>query len=270
MKLKKARLIPREDGKRIEEWVGNANTGTRSVSVARMLAPPGWKEAAQTPEFDEVVVVLKGALTVLVGGKREKIAAGEVGLYPKGSRVEYRNDARSACEYFSICAPAFMPELAHMETEEPSPEPSSVLVESRHPKGKSFTRKVTRDARRFLQRLAITGQELSVLLVGDEEIRDINRTWRRKNKATDVLSFPAGDFPKGAPGPRPLGDVVISLDTALRVAKEEGRSVDDEVARYLAHGILHLMGLDHERSVKEAKRMAALEQWLLEGPGLIP
>lgn len=269
MKLKKPKRIPRDDGKRIEEWVGNATTGTKAVSVARMLAPPGWKEAAQTPEFDEVIVVLKGTLTVVVNGKRERISEGEVGVYPKGTRVLYRNDARGACDYWSICAPAFLPQLAHMETEEPSPEPSRVLIDARHRKGKALSKRVSKDALRFLERLAITGQELSVLLVGDEEIRSLNRAWRRKDKATDVLSFPAGDFPKGAPGPRPLGDVVISLDTAARVAKEEGRAIEQEVARYLAHGILHLMGLDHERSAKEAKRMASLEQWLLEGPGLI-
>ena len=66
MRLRKGKIIPRDDGKRIEEFVGNATTQTRSVSVARMNAPPGWKEPAQTPEFDEVVMVLSGELTLRV------------------------------------------------------------------------------------------------------------------------------------------------------------------------------------------------------------
>ena len=86
-------MIPREDGKRIEEFVGAATTGTESVSVARMLAPPGWTRPAQTPEFDEVVVVLTGELTLVVNGKRERIAEGEVGWCPGASAWCYRNDA---------------------------------------------------------------------------------------------------------------------------------------------------------------------------------
>lgn len=270
MKVKKGRFIPRDDGTRILELVGMATTETRSVSVAKLVAPPGWSEAPQTPEYDEVVVVLEGTLTVICDGVRERIAAGEVGLYPKGRRLTYKNAGRSPCEYLSVCTPAYLPELAHLETTEPSPEPSAVLVEARHPKGKAQSAKVAKKARAFLSRLAITGRELSILLVGDEEIRALNRQWRRKNKPTDVLSFPAGDLPRGVPGPKPMGDVVISLDTAARVAKEEGRTVDAEVDRYLAHGILHLMGLDHERSAQEAQRMAQLESWLLDAPGLIP
>ena len=121
MKLRKGKIVPREDGKRIEEFVGVETTGTESVSVARMLAPPGWSEPAHTPEFDEVVIVLKGELTLVVERKRQVIGEGEMGLVPRGQRVVYRNDGQGACDYYSVCAPAFRVELAHIEEAAGSP-----------------------------------------------------------------------------------------------------------------------------------------------------
>lgn len=122
-------------------------------------------------------------------------------------------------------------------------------------------------AERFLARLKLKGCELSVVLVGDARIRTLNRAWRGKDHATDVLSFPAGDWPKGA-GLRPLGDVVISLDTTVRNARAYGHTVEDELARYLAHGLLHLLGHDHERP-KDAAQMAAAETRLLGRAGML-
>lgn len=267
MKRTRGKLIPRDDGKRIEEMVGAATTGTDSVSVAKMLAPPGWSEPWQTPEFDEVVVVSRGALTLVIGKRRERIGPGEVGLVPRGSRVQYRNDEGAACEYVSICAPAFRPHLAHMEPAEEKAG-NEVVLTAAHPRGKRLAPRVEALAQRFLQDLGLRGCELSVSLVGDTAIRRLNRTWRRKDKATDVLSFPAGDAPKGAPGPRLLGDVIISLDTAVRVAREDGRPLEAEVARYLAHGVLHLLGHDHHQP-GEARKMARLENRLLGMQGML-
>lgn len=247
-----------------------ATTGTSGISVSRMLAPPGWRDAAQTPEFDEVVVVLKGELTQVVNGRTERIAEGEVGLVPKGSRVVFRNDGNSACDYLSVCAPAFQPRLAHQEAPEERVEENVVQVSVAHPRGEPLERFLTERARSFLGKLGLSGRELSISLVGDRAIRRLNRTWRKKDKPTDVLSFPADAAPKGTPGPRPLGDVVISLDTAARRAKEDARPLEDEVARYLAHGLLHLLGYDHERSPTEARKMYALEERLLGAEGLIP
>ena len=140
---------------------------------------------------------------------------------------------------------------------------SRVLVEAAHPRARPLRTRVQRRARAFLEQLEIRGVELSVSLVGDRAIRRLNRTWRKTDRSTDVLSFPAGEIPRGAPGPRPIGDVVISVETALRVARHEGRPVEAEVERYLAHGILHLLGYDHEKSAREARRMLALEESLL-------
>ncbi|QQR42164.1 MULTISPECIES: rRNA maturation RNase YbeY [Myxococcus] len=268
VRLRKGKLIPRDDGKRIEEFVGAATTSTDSASVARMLAPPGWSEPAQRPEFDEVVIVLTGELTIVVEGRRERISAGEVGLVPRGKRVVYRNDGQGACDYWSVCAPAFRPELAHMETPKPRVQENHVTIQVAHGQGRDFARLLTTWARAYLVQLELSGVELSLSLVDDRAIRRLNRTWRQKDKATDVLSFPAGDLPKGTPGPRPLGDVVISLDTAKRQAKEYGRTLEAEMARYLAHGLLHLLGHDHERP-RDAKRMAALEEQLLGERGMV-
>lgn len=144
-----------------------------------------------------------------------------------------------------------------------------VHVHAAHPKAARMAKRVAEDAERFLDALKVKNAELSVALVGDAEIRKLNRTWRGKNKPTDVLSFPAGEHPKGVPGPKALGDVVISLDTAARVAMRLRVPLRDEVTLYLAHGLLHLLGHDHEESPQAAKKMARLEAKLLGGLGLI-
>jgi probable rRNA maturation factor len=122
-------------------------------------------------------------------------------------------------------------------------------------------------ARRFLSALDLDGVELSLTLVRDERIRELNRLWRDKDSATDVLSFPGGDDLPG-PGPRMLGDVVISLDTARRQAKALGTTFEDELSLYLAHGLLHLLGHDHH-SPREAQAMAREERRLLGTGGML-
>ena len=119
---------------------------------------------------------------------------------------------------------------------------------------------------RFMKSLGISGAEVSLTLVRDAEIRRINRQWRAKDKATDVLSFPAGE--SGATGPRQLGDVIISVDTAKRAARAFETSLDRELNLYLAHGLLHLLGHDHHTRV-EARRMARAEARLLRTEGML-
>lgn len=109
--------------------------------------------------------------------------------------------------------------------------------------------------------------EVDVLLAGDRTLRRLNRTFRGKDKATDVLSFPAcGD----APGAEELagvhaGDLAISLDTAAKQAKEQGHTLRDEVRVLMLHGLLHLDGMDHEVDDGE---MAAREAMLRRELGL--
>ncbi len=138
-----------------------------------------------------------------------------------------------------------------------------------HPRAARLAKRVAEDAQHFLDALKVKNKELSVALVSDAAIRKLNRTWRGKNMATDVLSFPAGAQPRGVPGPKPLGDVIISVDTALRVSKRLRVPLGDEVILYLAHGLLHLLGHDHEEGPSAAKKMARLEAKLLGGVGLI-
>lgn len=103
--------------------------------------------------------------------------------------------------------------------------------------------------------------EVSVALVGDHEMRPLNARYRKKNKTTDVLSFPADpSMPSKA---ALLGDVIISVEQARRQAKERKISLKIEMVTLLIHGILHLLGYDHERSQRQAKVMASLEQKLL-------
>ncbi|HEY1909041.1 MAG TPA: rRNA maturation RNase YbeY, partial [Myxococcaceae bacterium] len=107
--------------------------------------------------------------------------------------------------------------------------------------------RLRRSAARFLDTLDLDDVELSVLLTTDAGIQDLNRRWRRKNRPTDVLSFPAGAPAPGSTGPFHLGDIILSLDTARRQARAHRRSLADELDLYLAHGLLHLLGHDHHR-----------------------
>lgn len=99
-------------------------------------------------------------------------------------------------------------------------------------------------------------------MTDDATIRALNRSWRKKDEATDVLSFPMS-ADEGL-----LGDVVISLDTARRQAKEYKNPLEHELVRYLAHGLLHLLGYDHHRP-KDRARMAAAERRLLGRDGML-
>ena len=103
--------------------------------------------------------------------------------------------------------------------------------------------------------------EVSVALVGDQEMRPLNAKYRKKNRTTDVLSFPAD--PSMPLRSALLGDVIISVEQARRQAKERKSSLKMEMVTLLIHGILHLLGYDHERSPRQAKIMASLEQKLL-------
>lgn len=118
------------------------------------------------------------------------------------------------------------------------------------------------DAARVLAQFGLEDAELSVLLCDDATIRPLNRQYRDKDKATDVLSFAQRE---GEPIGRDdvLGDVVISIETAARQAAERRHETEHEVRVLLVHGICHLLGYDHEQD-DEAEEMEALERDLLE------
>ncbi|MEK6695340.1 MAG: rRNA maturation RNase YbeY [Nitrospirota bacterium] len=130
--------------------------------------------------------------------------------------------------------------------------------------------------------------ELSLVLVSDRRMRSLNRRYRKKDQTTDVLAFPLFERrsrpvareatgtptsrlrkPQALPGdasdgqPMLLGDVVISMPTAKRQASEFGHSLRDEITRLLVHGVLHLLGYDHERSERDALLMTRKEKAVL-------
>jgi len=120
----------------------------------------------------------------------------------------------------------------------------------------------------LLRSLGIPDAELSILFVGDRAMRTLNRTWRGKDTTTDVLSFSLreGKFPPLRSDM--LGDIVISVPAAIRQAKAAGHAVAVELERLLIHGLAHLLGYEHERSVREARRMENKEQQLLKRMGV--
>jgi len=113
----------------------------------------------------------------------------------------------------------------------------------------------------LLRGLGREREELTLSLVDDAAIRELNRDYRGKRLATDVLSFSLleGDHGKHRGGL--LGDVVISVETAARQARERHRSLDETVIRLLIHGMLHVVGHDHEQ-LEEARAMRSEERRL--------
>lgn len=116
-------------------------------------------------------------------------------------------------------------------------------------------------ARRILSVSGCPEGELSILVVDDAEIRIINRDYLQRDKPTNVISFAMREGEGGELCPELLGDVVISAETAARDAAEAGIPYEHELVFLLLHGILHLLGYDHERSgAEEAERMEGRER----------
>lgn len=112
----------------------------------------------------------------------------------------------------------------------------------------------------------LDGAEISVLLADDAEARALNARWRGLDKPTNVLSFPAAARDKLADAPL-LGDIVVAFETAQREAAEERKTFADHVAHLVVHGLLHLLGFDHQ-SDDEADRMEAIETAALARLGI--
>lgn len=118
---------------------------------------------------------------------------------------------------------------------------------------KAKVRKISESA---LRGLGYGDCELSVLVTGNDEIRALNKEYRRIDKATDVLSFPMDDE-------RMLGDIVISYEKTLAQSKEFKVTVDEELGRLLVHGLLHLLGYDNVKGGRQAKEMREKEEEVL-------
>jgi probable rRNA maturation factor len=103
-----------------------------------------------------------------------------------------------------------------------------------------------------------SGTELSLSFINDAEMRELNRVWRKIDRATDVLSFPQD----GGPDYTILGDIVISIDTAERQSVRYGSTLHDELKKLIVHGVLHLLGYDHKKK-REKEIMREIESFLL-------
>jgi probable rRNA maturation factor len=104
--------------------------------------------------------------------------------------------------------------------------------------------------------------ELSLLFSDDAHVRTLNRDWRGKDKATNVLSFPAFETEPGGPVPPLLGDVALAFETVAAEAALESKRFEHHLTHLIVHGLLHLLGYDHEVA-EEAEEMEALERRIL-------
>jgi pyridoxine 5-phosphate synthase len=120
-----------------------------------------------------------------------------------------------------------------------------------------------KSAESLLARSGMADKELSILLVGDKHIAELNETWRSKSGPTNVLAFSLTEGEDLAMARNLLGDIVISIDTAAREARVEGTSIQNRLNVLLVHGFLHLLGYDHEKSGLGAARMFKRERELL-------
>ena len=101
--------------KQIQEFAGAVNSGHRTVSVARMLSPSGWEEPGQTPEFEEITVVLKGTLRVEHRDGVLEVQAGQGVVTSPGEWVRYSTPGPDGAEYVAVCLPAFSPDTVHRD-----------------------------------------------------------------------------------------------------------------------------------------------------------
>jgi len=109
--------------------------------------------------------------------------------------------------------------------------------------------------------------EASIVLADDALVRDLNRTYRRQDRPTNVLAFSNDGRPEGVTGPCLLGDVILARETVLREARDQGKSVAEHMSHLVVHGLLHLLGFDHD-GAPQAEKMEALEVAILAAIGI--
>ena len=100
-------IVPTDDGKIIKEHFGHATDGNSQISIAHMVAPPGWSEPFQTPEFDEYTFIIKGKKQFIIDDETIVLEAGQSIKVEKNTRLQYSNPFTEPCEYLAICLPAF-------------------------------------------------------------------------------------------------------------------------------------------------------------------
>lgn len=141
-------------------------------------------------------------------------------------------------------------------------------IEVRAEADRKLAKLLRRRAERMLTALRMSTAELSLVVCGDGSMRELNARYRGKDTPTDVLAFVQGET-LAAPvlEQRVLGDVVISADTARRQAREAGRPTEAEATMLLAHGLLHLLGMDHRDRTEERRMVARTDLLIAAGTG---
>jgi len=113
--IEKPARIEAEGNKIIEEFIGGVNSGTAEISIAKMISPGGWSEPAQTPEFDEYTVVLRGKLLVKTNAEEFIVNGGQAFIARRGEKVQYSSPDAGGAEYIAVCLPAFSPDSVHRD-----------------------------------------------------------------------------------------------------------------------------------------------------------
>lgn len=140
----------------------------------------------------------------------------------------------------------------------------TITILTHDPCWKGLAPTVRRAAERVLKHQRQTKAVLTILLTNDAEVRDLNRDYRGKDKATNVLSFPDGSVVDGV---TQLGDIALAYETIAREAAEQEKKLKHHLAHLTIHGALHLLGYDHE-TTRDAKKMELLEIQLLATIGV--
>jgi probable rRNA maturation factor len=130
-----------------------------------------------------------------------------------------------------------------------------VLIDNRQKKHKISMTSIQQKTKDILNALACDDAELSILIVDDPQIEILNKKYFGRNGPTNVIAFPMYTDQFSSINPELLGDVVISIETAEKEGKSIGISMKERFTQLLVHGILHLLGYDHEKSEQEADKM---------------
>ena len=139
-----------------------------------------------------------------------------------------------------------------------------VLIDNRQSRHKISPKKIEQTVRVILNALDFPDGEISILIVDDPQIEILNQQYLNRRGPTNVIAFAMREGEFSHLTPHLLGDVVISMDTAAKEAKDAGLSKERRFDELLIHGILHLFGYDHEESEEGARRMEDKSQELLE------
>jgi probable rRNA maturation factor len=140
---------------------------------------------------------------------------------------------------------------------------AKIWVQNRQKRIPLDLKKIKRAAHQTLVALGLPEGELSILLVDDPQIQELNRRYLHRDKPTNVLAFPMGKGKGSGLHPNLLGDLVISVETAQRQSNRFGLNDFEMIALLMIHGLLHLVGYEHEGTRKGAREMAAKQKELL-------